>query len=74
MKGLAQRLMRAIAVSLDLEADFFAPRMQDPITIQRLLHYPPQEGQIDESVMGIGAHTDYGSLTIWRRTMWADCR
>lgn len=64
MKGLAQRLMRAIAVSLDLEADFFAPRMQNPITIQRLLHYPPQEGQIDESVMGIGAHTDYGSLTI----------
>ncbi|WP_052257675.1 isopenicillin N synthase family dioxygenase [Leisingera sp. ANG-DT] len=64
MKGLAQRLMRAIAVSLDLEADFFAPKMQNPITIQRLLHYPPQEGQIDESVMGIGAHTDYGSLTI----------
>ncbi|NSY40554.1 isopenicillin N synthase family oxygenase [Leisingera sp. ANG59] len=64
MKGLAQRLMRAIAVSLELEADFFAPRMQNPITIQRLLHYPPQEGRIDESVMGIGAHTDYGSLTI----------
>lgn len=64
MKGLAQRLMRAIAVSLDLEADFFVPRMQNPITIQRLLHYPPQEGRIDESVMGIGAHTDYGSLTI----------
>lgn len=64
MKGLAQRLMRAIAVSLDLEADFFLPRMQNPITIQRLLHYPPQEGRIDESVMGIGAHTDYGSLTI----------
>ncbi|WP_291730809.1 2-oxoglutarate and iron-dependent oxygenase domain-containing protein [Leisingera sp. F5] len=64
MKGLAQRLMQAIAVSLDLEADFFAPKMQDPITIQRLLHYPPQQGQIDESVMGIGAHTDYGSLTI----------
>lgn len=64
MKGLAQRLMRAIAVSLDLEADFFAPRMTNPITIQRLLHYPPQQGRIDESVMGIGAHTDYGSLTI----------
>lgn len=64
MKALSLRLMRAIAVSLDLEPDFFEPRMTNPITIQRLLHYPPQPGQIDESVMGIGAHTDYGSLTV----------
>lgn len=64
MKGLARRLLGAIAVSLDLDEGFFAPLMQNPICIQRLLHYPPQTGAIDESVIGIGAHTDYGSLTI----------
>ena len=28
----------------------------------RVLHYPPQTGPTDERVLGIGAHTEYGSL------------
>ncbi|WP_120500601.1 isopenicillin N synthase family oxygenase [Roseovarius sp. EL26] len=64
MKRLSGTLLRGIALSLDLEETFFEPKMQNPISIQRLLHYPPQTGKIDESVMGIGAHTDYGNLTI----------
>lgn len=64
MKELSTLLLRGIALSLDLDENFFAPKMRDPISILRLLHYPPQSGKIDESVMGIGAHTDYGNLTI----------
>lgn len=64
MRALSTKLLRGIALSLDLDEDFFAPKMTNPISIQRLLHYPPQTGKIDESVMGIGAHTDYGNLTI----------
>jgi len=64
MKGLSQKLLAGIALSLDLDEDFFAPKLTNPICIQRLLHYPPQTGPIDESVIGIGAHTDYGNLTI----------
>lgn len=64
MKALSRLLMRAIACSLDLQPKFFDAKMTDPISIQRLLHYPPQQGAIDESVIGIGAHTDYGCLTI----------
>ncbi|SLN68941.1 2-oxoglutarate-dependent ethylene/succinate-forming enzyme [Roseovarius albus] len=64
MKQLSGSLLRGIALSLDLDERFFEPKMQNPISIQRLLHYPPQTGKIDESVMGIGAHTDYGNLTI----------
>ena len=64
MKTLSTRLLRGIAVSLDLDPAYFEPKMLQPICIQRLLHYPPQAGKIDESVMGIGAHTDYGNLTI----------
>lgn len=64
MKGLSLEILGAIALSLDLPRDYFAPRMTDPICIQRLLHYPPQTGIVDESVIGIGAHTDYGALTV----------
>ncbi|WP_353533910.1 2-oxoglutarate and iron-dependent oxygenase domain-containing protein [Cognatishimia sp. WU-CL00825] len=64
MRALSMQLLRGIALSLDLEADYFEPKMQNAISIQRLLHYPPQHGKIDESVMGIGAHTDYGNLTV----------
>jgi len=64
IKGLALELLGAIALSLDLPRDYFAPRMTDPICIQRLLHYPPQTGVVDQSVIGIGAHTDYGALTL----------
>ncbi|MCT4553301.1 MAG: isopenicillin N synthase family oxygenase [Pelagimonas sp.] len=64
MKRLSMVLLSGIARSLDLAPDFFESRLQNPISIQRLLHYPPQTGQVDESVIGIGAHTDYGNLTI----------
>ncbi|RVD66064.1 2OG-Fe(II) oxygenase family protein, partial [Mesorhizobium sp. M7A.F.Ca.ET.027.03.2.1] len=43
---------------------YFEALMRTPISIQRLLHYPPQSGYISEDMIGIGAHTDYGNLTI----------
>jgi isopenicillin N synthase-like dioxygenase len=64
MRELSMKILRGIALSLDLQPDFFEPRMKKPITIQRLLHYPPQTGIVDEKIIGIGAHTDYGNLTI----------
>lgn len=64
MKELSMTLLSGIARSLDLSPDFFEPKLQNPISIQRLLHYPPQNGMVDESIIGIGAHTDYGNLTI----------
>lgn len=64
MLALSRKLVSAIALSLDLPADHFAKMQRHPITVQRLLHYPPQEGEVRESEIGIGAHTDYGFLTI----------
>ena len=64
MKALSKKLLGGIARSLDLDEGYFDDRLSDPICIQRLLHYPPQTGAIDESIIGIGAHTDYGSLTV----------
>ena len=64
MVGLAQVMLRGIALSLDLPEGYFEDKTRNPISIQRMLHYPPQDRVLDESVMGIGAHTDYGNLTI----------
>lgn len=64
MIALARKLVSAFAISLGLPADHFEQLQQHPITIQRLLHYPSQGEESDPDVVGIGAHTDYGFLTI----------
>src|SRR3546814_1325128 len=64
MLDLARKLISAIALSLDLPVDYFEKLQRKPITIQRLLHYPSQSGEISQKEIGIGAHTDYGFLTI----------
>ncbi|WP_373415012.1 isopenicillin N synthase family dioxygenase [Ensifer aridi] len=64
MKDLATKLLQGIALSLDLPRDFFNSKISDPITYQRLLRYPPQSGRVEEKIIGIGAHTDAGNLTI----------
>ncbi|TIX75937.1 MAG: isopenicillin N synthase family oxygenase, partial [Mesorhizobium sp.] len=64
MVDLAKKLLQGIALSLDLSERYFESFMRNPISIQRLLHYPPQSGYISEAIIGIGAHTDYGNLTI----------
>jgi isopenicillin N synthase-like dioxygenase len=64
MLNLARKLIGATALSLNLPFDYFDQLLRKPITIQRLLHYPPQSGEITNKEIGIGAHTDYGFLTI----------
>ena len=64
MLALGRKLLSAIALSLDLPYDYFDAMQKNPITIQRLLHYPPQQGAITQEEIGIGAHTDYGAVTI----------
>jgi isopenicillin N synthase-like dioxygenase len=63
MRALASKLVSAFALSLGLDPEYFARKQRNPITIQRLLHYPPQNPD-DDSAIGIGAHTDKGILTI----------
>ena len=56
------RILRAIAVHLGLEAEFFADAVQDGNSILRLLHYPP----VPEDAAGIraGAHEDINVITL----------
>ncbi|MDX8529319.1 2-oxoglutarate and iron-dependent oxygenase domain-containing protein [Mesorhizobium sp. MSK_1335] len=64
MLSLAKILLSGVALSLDLTEGYFENLMRDPISVQRLLHYPSQSGYVREEIIGIGAHTDYGSLAI----------
>jgi isopenicillin N synthase-like dioxygenase len=62
--ALARMLIGGIALSLGLPQDYFEHRQRKPITIQRVLRYPPQIGKVSLEEIGIGAHTDYGFLTV----------
>lgn len=63
--GLAEDLLKVIALSLDLEENYFVKFMEGAVATMRLLHYPPQPPDADEKLTrGIGAHTDFGAITL----------
>ncbi|TDV46940.1 isopenicillin N synthase-like dioxygenase [Actinophytocola oryzae] len=58
---VAQEVMRGVALSLDLPADYFsAGYTADPTVLFRIFHYPPG----GDGGWGVGEHTDYGLLTL----------
>ncbi|HTV60636.1 MAG TPA: 2-oxoglutarate and iron-dependent oxygenase domain-containing protein [Verrucomicrobiae bacterium] len=61
---LAARIMKIFAVALDLPEDFFAAKIDDPISAMRALNYPHPSAPPRPGQLRAGAHTDYGSLTI----------
>lgn len=64
MYDLGCKLFRAFALALDLPTDFFAAKITKPLAQLRLLHYPPQTGELDPQQIGTGAHSDYECFTI----------
>jgi isopenicillin N synthase-like dioxygenase len=57
-------IFRAFALALELDEDFFLPLITKPMAQMRVLHYPSQDGPIDDRQIGIGAHSDYECFTI----------
>lgn len=59
----AQDVLRAVAVSLGLDENYFAGGYTaDPTVLFRIFHYPPSRPDADD--WGVGEHTDYGLLTL----------
>jgi len=64
ISDLSMRVVRLLALSLDLPADYFAPMFDMPNTTLRMLKYPPQPASAAFNQMGAGAHTDWGGVTL----------
>lgn len=55
-------LLKAIALALKLDEDFFSPHYKSPMTRGQLIRYPPTEGGEDN--FGVAPHTDFGCITL----------
>ena len=62
MEQLATQLMRLFALALKLDESYFDDKVDNAYTTLRLLNYPPQPTESDQTRNG--EHTDYGTLTI----------
>jgi isopenicillin N synthase-like dioxygenase len=69
MTRLGHALMEGIALSLGLEASYFADHYTgEPLTLFRIFNYPGNSAlPDDEPRWGVGEHTDYGLLTILKQ-------
>jgi len=64
MQALAQTLLRAMTRALGVPRDFFDQRFQEPVSVLRMIHYPPRHAASSADQQGAGAHTDYGCITL----------
>jgi isopenicillin N synthase-like dioxygenase len=62
--ALAMHVMRCIALSLDLDEEFFDGPFRNTAFGVRLLRYPPQAEIAAGNQLGAGAHTDWGGITV----------
>lgn len=64
-------VMKAVAMSLNLAADYFYSRYtKDPLILFRIFHYPFVGRDLQSRPLeswGVGEHTDYGLLTILKQ-------
>ena len=67
MARCGARLLRAVAISLDLPAGFFAPHYGLPLQRTQAIFYPPQPPD-DTEGFGVAPHTDFGCITL----LWQD--
>jgi isopenicillin N synthase-like dioxygenase len=64
MSALAERLMQLFALGLKLPEHFFDDKINEHISMFRVLSYPPQLEPPLPGQLRAGAHSDYGSLTV----------
>lgn len=61
---VAETLLCAFAMGLDLSPDFFLRSSERPISRASLTYYPPQPAEAPCRQFGVGPHTDFGVLTV----------
>jgi len=61
---LANTILQAYALALELPEDFFTTRHNQQNHTLRLLHYPPLQTPPKPEQVRAGEHSDYGSITL----------
>jgi isopenicillin N synthase-like dioxygenase len=61
VQAFSKKLLRIVALALDLDEGFFDHMSDFPMASLRAVHYPPQETSAD---VGIGAHADFSWFTL----------
>jgi isopenicillin N synthase-like dioxygenase len=61
---IAWRMMRAFAVALNIDEDYFARKIGKPVSRGAAVYYPSQPPALGEEQFGVAPHTDYGCLTL----------
>jgi isopenicillin N synthase-like dioxygenase len=64
VEGVARRVIRLIAMSLDLPETALDRYFARPTMFLRLLHYPPHPDDAPDGQFGSAPHTDYGIITL----------
>lgn len=67
MDRVGRAVLSAMAIGLGLEGTWFETNLiSDPIQLFRIFHYPriDPDAASDAGTWGVGAHTDYGLLTL----------
>lgn len=64
LDGMGQSILKAIALHLELDEDWFTPRVQDGNSLLRLLHYPAQTTPPPPGSVRAAAHEDINVITL----------
>lgn len=64
MLDLGRRILAMLALSLELEEEYFVEAFAVPPATLRLIKYPPHRSDAHFNQIGAGAHTDWGGVTI----------
>ncbi|MDJ0896359.1 MAG: 2-oxoglutarate and iron-dependent oxygenase domain-containing protein [Alphaproteobacteria bacterium] len=62
--AIGRDLLRAFAVSLGADPDFFVPHYDRPMARGQLIHYPPPPEGAPLEQFGVAPHTDFGCITL----------
>jgi isopenicillin N synthase-like dioxygenase len=57
-------LLKAVAVGLGIEQDFFTPKYGKPLQRTQMVYYPPHPPMAEADQFGVAPHTDYGCITL----------
>ncbi len=63
-EAAGDRVLRAIAIHLDLPEDYFVATVKDGNSVMRLLHYPPLPENAPEGAIRAAAHGDINTITL----------